>query len=292
MATAAENAPVSPPDAPTLDIARVEALAGMYRLALPERQRTFLSGDLSGRRTGNSIEYQDRKDYVPGDDVRHIDWRAYARNDRLTVKLYREEITPRVDILVDASDSMWTTPGKATRLMETALLMARLSERLHARVRLETFSDRLRRLGDPLALSSLEGRPADDLMPLLHASAASRTGGIKILISDFLFPFSPEELIGLYRRADRVLCIQVLAAFEAAPPRGGEVRLEDAETGERLDVALSRDTVEGYVRRLEHLREEMTRRLRVQGGALARLRDDDDLDGAARKLLLAGAIEA
>ncbi len=89
--------------------------ASHYRLVLPERPKAALMGDMSGRGTGSSIEYQDRKNYVPGDDIRHIDWRAYARSDKLTVKLYREEITPRVDIIADTSLSMTTTPRKWRR---------------------------------------------------------------------------------------------------------------------------------------------------------------------------------
>ena len=91
----------------------IEGHARAYRFSMPERQRPPVAGDVAGRRTGSSIEYQDRKDYVPGDDLRHVDWRAFARSDRLTIKLYREEISPRIDIVVDTSRSMTTSPEKA-----------------------------------------------------------------------------------------------------------------------------------------------------------------------------------
>ena len=80
---------------------QIEKAALHYQLAVPERQQSKLVGELAGRRTGSSIEFQDRKDYTLGDDLRAIDWRAYARTDRLTVKMYREEICPSVEIVVE-----------------------------------------------------------------------------------------------------------------------------------------------------------------------------------------------
>ena len=107
----------------------IEGLAAKYRLALPERHRASYMGELLGRQAGNSIEYHDRKDYVPGDDIRHVDWRAYARNDRLSVNLYRQEISPQVQIVVDASASMAVTERKREKRMDLAYLFWVLARR-------------------------------------------------------------------------------------------------------------------------------------------------------------------
>ena len=66
------------------------------------------TGELLGRGTGSSLEFQEYREYVPGDDIRHVDWAAFARSDALMVRLYREEISPRTEILFDASTSMIT----------------------------------------------------------------------------------------------------------------------------------------------------------------------------------------
>ena len=84
-----------------------------WRLALPGRPLGGRIGERLGRGTGTSLEFMDFRDYVPGDDLRHIDWSAYARTDQLKVRLYREEIAPALDIVVDLSPSMAVTPAKA-----------------------------------------------------------------------------------------------------------------------------------------------------------------------------------
>jgi hypothetical protein len=199
---------------------RLEAYARQYHLVLPERQRASLCGDLTGRRTGSSVEYQDRKDYVPGDDVRHVDWRAYARNDRLTIKLYREEISPRVDIFVDTSLSISVTDEKALRRTELAYLFALLARKMHAATRVWNLGEQLERVPDPMALLSVEEKRQDTPLPLLMGSGAARGGGIKILISDLLFPCAPPDLAAAFAQATGRCLFKCFRLLRRIPPRG------------------------------------------------------------------------
>src|SRR5499426_1886595 len=81
--------------------------AGMrYALEPPRTASAALAGLQFGRQAGASLEFRDHRDYQPGDDLRRIDWNAFARSDKLTVKLYREEISPHLDIVLDSSRSM------------------------------------------------------------------------------------------------------------------------------------------------------------------------------------------
>lgn len=81
--------------------------AGMrYRLEPPRLAPQGASGARLGHRPGSSLEFMDHRDYQPGDDIRRIDWAGYARSDRLVVRLYREEVSPHMDLLVDGSRSM------------------------------------------------------------------------------------------------------------------------------------------------------------------------------------------
>jgi uncharacterized protein (DUF58 family) len=276
----------------TADPRRIESLAARYQLVMPDHHRSSIQGDLAGRRTGSSIEYQDRKDYVPGDDLRHLDWRAFARSDRLTVKLYREEITPRVDLLADASLSMAVTAAKRRLRDNVTHLLYSLARRVHAVVTLSSVGERLDPLNDPLALRAVEESRQTTPLPLLQSAPGARGGGVKIFVSDFLFPFEPAELVRAFPRADRLVLVQVVSAFEDDPESGGEVRLEDAESADYLDLALDHATVAGYKRRLGALREELARRLRTVRGAMAVVRDDEPIETAARRLLEAGIIEA
>src|SRR6516164_11355273 len=75
-------------------------------LGVPRRVPLGRAGLHQGGRAGSSLEFKEHRDYQAGDDLRHIDWNAYARSDQLAVKLFREEVNPHVDILVDLSRSM------------------------------------------------------------------------------------------------------------------------------------------------------------------------------------------
>mgnify|MGYP000449792208 CR=1 FL=1 len=77
-----------------------------YSLAVPRTTAAALAGLQMGQRAGSSLEFKDHRDYQPGDDLRRIDWNAFARSDKLTVKLFREEISPHLDIILDGSRSM------------------------------------------------------------------------------------------------------------------------------------------------------------------------------------------
>src|SRR5436309_8188356 len=77
-----------------------------YAISLPRLTLLGQSGISVGQRAGSSLEFRDHRDYQPGDDLRHVDWNAYARSDQLTIKLFREEVTPHADVLIDTSLSM------------------------------------------------------------------------------------------------------------------------------------------------------------------------------------------
>jgi uncharacterized protein (DUF58 family) len=83
-----------------------EQLGVRYALQIPQVAAGGWTGSRSGRRAGSSIDFQDYREYQPGDDLRFIDWGIYSRSDRLVVKLFREEVTPHLDLILDGSASM------------------------------------------------------------------------------------------------------------------------------------------------------------------------------------------
>ena len=89
-------------------LARLDAL----RLAMRGRAQGGAGGSRRSRQTGSSAEFSDYREYIPGDDIRRLDWNALARFDRLYMKLFMEEQESQVTILLDASASMeakWDT---------------------------------------------------------------------------------------------------------------------------------------------------------------------------------------
>src|SRR5262249_56199732 len=112
----------------------VQRAADVYQLGLPRAPAAGRSGELLGRGTGSSLEFQEYREYVPGDDIRHLDWGAYARSDTLMVRLFREEISPRTEILLDASRSMTAGSEMKPRVApQLAGLFPLLSGRLGGR---------------------------------------------------------------------------------------------------------------------------------------------------------------
>src|SRR5271170_68340 len=101
-----------------------EKLGLRYALQIPQVAASGWTGSRSGRRAGSSIDFQDYREYQPGDDLRFIDWGIYARTDRLTVKLFREEVTPHLDLILDGSRSMGLiNSGKGEALARLAALL-------------------------------------------------------------------------------------------------------------------------------------------------------------------------
>ncbi|MBA3273823.1 MAG: DUF58 domain-containing protein, partial [Chthoniobacterales bacterium] len=94
-----------------------EIIARISRLGF--KARRVVEGSISGQHRspmhGVSVEFADYREYAPGDDLKRIDWRAYARSNRFQIKRYEEESNLRCTILVDASRSMSYEPKNASR---------------------------------------------------------------------------------------------------------------------------------------------------------------------------------
>ena len=77
-----------------------------YRLASTRHSPQGTAGIQLGRLAGESLEFMDHREYQPGDDLRRIDWSAFARSDKMVVNLYRQEVSLHLDLLLDGSRSM------------------------------------------------------------------------------------------------------------------------------------------------------------------------------------------
>src|SRR5690625_6847234 len=92
--------------------------AGRLRLRPAGKIWHGQTGNWAGAGIGSSIDFQDHRPYVPGDDPRYINWQAFARSGHYTMKLYREEVSPQIDLLLDTSASMFFEPEKQQRAWE------------------------------------------------------------------------------------------------------------------------------------------------------------------------------
>jgi uncharacterized protein (DUF58 family) len=267
--------------------------AERYELALLDTPRRSRAGERLGRGTGSSLEFQDRRAYAAGDDVRHLDWRAYARTDALLVRQYREEILPRVELLIDASRSMASDDAKAQRTVDLAYVLARAARQVGCQVAAVRLGDR----AEPVSFEELElagltldgARPLPDVLD--EARGLLRPGAARVLLSDLLAAADARSVLApCAARAGRLEVIQVLSAFDAEPAVGAALRLVDSETDEALDLWLDRDTVAAYRARLRTLIEAYGDEARRGGGACFTLRADSDLDADCKAELCARGV--
>jgi len=101
--------------------ADIRSCAAVLRLSLSRHEWRGAVGNWAGSGAGSSLEFQDHRPYLPGDDPRHIDWAATARGNQAVMKIYREEVSPRIDLLVDSSASMFLTPEKRVQTVGLVL---------------------------------------------------------------------------------------------------------------------------------------------------------------------------
>lgn len=256
----------------------VQQAASRYQLGLPRMPVSGRSGELLGRGSGSSLEFQEYREYQYGDDIRHLDWAAYARSDALMVRLYREEISPRMEILLDASRSMTSVDPtgplsesqslKAQTARQLAGLFAMLGGNLGGQPALIPVTDRT-----PLEALPIESHDALNTLPFDgsrslrealddHAIPLKRQT-VRVVISDFLFPHDPDLLMRrLAGDASVLWVLQVLNAWEAKPTTLGGRKLVDLETTEEANLQVVEKTIAEYSARLLALQQELSRACR------------------------------
>ena len=212
---------------------RMHAAARQLRLPVHRRAWQGRSGHLLGMGTGSSIEFQDHRPYTPGDDPRQIDWRAYARTEHYLMKMHREEVSPQVDVVLDASRSMAFDAGKWTRALELLYFTVESAQALGSSLRcafLEGSAAHELPAASLLAYQLPTPQENDGAVPDLRA-VRWRYGSLRIVISDLLFPGQPDAwLMTLGAANGHSLLFAPYSLAEAEPAWSGNLRLVDCET--------------------------------------------------------------
>lgn len=263
-----------------------------FRLGLPRLSSLGRSGELLGRGVGSSVEFQEYREYRPGDDLRHLDWAAYGRSDALMTRLFREEVSPKTQILLDASRSMAAgPPAKARVARQLAAVFALLSAGLGGAPQVVPI-DGVRpprafgvRDLDLLAAMNFESTAT---LAELSAEGALPPGrrSVRIVISDFLFPHDPERLARrLSADVTALWVIQTLSSFEAEPEAIGGRKLVDVETGDETDVVIDRRAITAYKQRLGALQQGLARECRRFRATFVTVVADRGLEAVCRNEL-------
>lgn len=243
-----------------------------------------MKGDRRSRKRGSSVEFADYRNYVPGDDLRRLDWNVYARLERPFIKLLEEEEDLSVHLLLDSSASMdWPNEQgdernkfRYGRLLAGALGQIGLGGGDLVQVTLLRSAGNLSwgpfrgRQNGARLFQFLESGSAQGItnlnLSLRYLLMRARRPGLLFLISDLLSPDGCQEgLNAALSRGYEVSLIHLLSPDEADPPLGGDVKLVDVETGDEVEITLDGGTIALYRRRRQEWQAEMAAFCRQRG---------------------------
>ncbi|MCI0458913.1 MAG: DUF58 domain-containing protein [Gemmataceae bacterium] len=258
------------PDAPAPPLLDPQFLARLEQLELVSRKifQGRMKGERRSRRKGQSVEFADYRNYVIGDDLRHLDWNLFARLDRLFIRLFMEEEDLHVYLLIDNSLSMsFGTPTKLHYAKQVAAALAFVGLVNMDRVVIDVFNDRLTQ-SMPAArgrrslwrvldfLQKVEPAGPSDLRRALYTFSIKCSGkGIVLLLSDFMDKGGYEDALRyLVARQLDVYAIQVLSREEIEPELVGDLKLVDAEDEDVAEVTVSAPLLKRYKQNLAAFR--------------------------------------
>ncbi len=256
-----------------------EYIAKLERLSIGLTERLGAVGYSGGRKSsakGSALGVSDFREYIPGDDLRRVDWNGYGRFDKLYLKLFLEEKQAAVNLFLDTSKSM-DFGGKIVMAKALAASLAYIAAGGGDRTQIFAFGEKAgaQKLGitkkGQLAemldfLDGLEpGGGTDYLRAIRERSGLGR--GVSIILSDFLSEQAPWDAVKLLQeKKQEVYLLRILTPEEIEPQRGGMVRLVDSETGETRDLELSDHAVSAYKQALRQ-QESALREFCWQRGA-------------------------
>lgn len=276
-------------------------LQRLDNLALLTR-RPMATGRPGRRRSplaGSSMEFADYRRYSPGDDFRRIDWRAYARLERLFLRVFEAEENIPVTILIDCSDSMYHgTPAKSELAISLTAALAYVALKSEDSVTVGALTDRLvscRRAGSGKHaiwtvgefLERLPRAGATDLNRALYDLGRVINGpGLTIIISDFLAPGGYQTGIRAVRQLrQEVALLQILSPDEIDPQFQGDWQLRDSEGNQKVEVSISASILQAYRDRLSRFTEELASFAHDHGATYTLIASDTSIIDVVQRTL-------
>ncbi len=252
-----------------IDTAKLMAQVAGIRILTSRLLDDRLSGDYQSVFKGQGIEFDEVRPYIPGDDVRAIDWNVTARTGQPHVKRFAEERELTVVFLVDVSGSQVFGSGSRTKAelaAEITCLLALTAIRNQDKIGCVLFSDRIVKAIPPRkgrtavmrlvreVLAAGETRDRTDIAGAIRfLSRVQKRRAVVFLVSDFQDEGYDRALRAFARRHDVIAC-RIADPREAELPDVGLVQLQDPETGELLLVDTASRAVRGAF--AEHARSD------------------------------------
>lgn len=255
-----------------------------FQLLAARRAKSSARGERRSRARGQSVEFADYRNYVPGDDFRYLDWNLYGRLERLFLKLYEEERELPVRIFLDASESMtFGAPRKFDFARQVAAAVGYVALCGFDRVSVSVFPEFQAEAAARGALRAVRGRRsaltffanlgqvnaqggADLNESLRRGALEARQAGAAVVLSDFLDPAGYEAGLGaLVARGFQVSAVQILSPEEINPTTYGDLRLVDCETGQKQEVTFGRYRLASYQRTVQNFCQRLREFCRARG---------------------------
>lgn len=236
-------------------------LLGQLRLVVRPKSAGRGQGEHRSEALASGVEFADHRKYVPGDDVRRIDWKAFARHRQLFLKIYEEEREVQIYVLLDVSRSMTRgEPAKLEVARSLAAAFGYLGMKQFDLVRVIPFSHDLGRERTavrskaefPLlerAIREIELADLTNFADTARSFTDRYTGrGLVVVVTDLMDPSDWGESFRNLARVGHEICVVHVTCGEDARPRfpGGELRLHDAETGREVTIRVSPSLIEAY----------------------------------------------
>jgi uncharacterized protein (DUF58 family) len=283
-----------PPTGPAANVPVGRFLSAPTLMAIRSlelRARAVVEGFWSGLHRspyhGFSVEFTEYRQYTPGDDPRHLDWRVFARSDRYVIKKFEDETNLRCHLVLDRSRSLEFGTQGYTKAEYAGTLAATLGHFLHlpARNRPGQLRHLMQLLETPAA-----GKATELSGPLERTAEIVRKRGLIVLISDFLAPLEVLEqpLTRLAAAGHELVAFQVLDPAERDFKFSQASYFEDVESGRTLyiDPAVARAS---YLERFQAHQEALRATCNRLGVAWQPLVTDQPLELALHDFLQARA---
>jgi uncharacterized protein (DUF58 family) len=242
-----------------IDVKELMAKVGKIRILTNRLVDDRLSGDYHSTFKGQGVEFDEVRPYVPGDDVRSIDWNVTARTGAPFIKRFSEERELTVMFMVDVSGSQSygsVSRSKAELAAEVTSLLALTAIRNQDKIGLILFSDKIvkylpprkgrqsvmRLVREVLAAEDDATGGTDIVSALKFLNAVQKKKSVVFLVSDFLIgnqTATAEKILRVTSRHHDIIAVPVSDPAESELPDVGLAELEDPETGELVLVDTS-----------------------------------------------------
>ena len=259
---------------------------------------TAFAGDYHSVFKGRGMNFEDVREYQPGDEIRTIDWNVTARMGNAFVKKFTEERELSVMLIVDVSASGnfgSTTQSKRELAAEVACLLAFSAIRNNDKVGLLLFTDRVELFIPPkkgrshtlriireILFFEPQGRGTEAALALDYLNKIVTRRAVAFFISDFQVPDFSQALAVTARRHD-FIAVHIEDEREKVFPNIGIITLEDAETGQQIEInTADRDTRVRLTDAVERQETDLARTLRRNNIDAITLRTGDDYLPALR----------